>query len=933
MVRKVALLAALCSSSAAWAGDKPLYRPAPEWISAAPQPDPAKQDETSPALVIYDQQQRVRDGEVWAYVDRAVRAVSPQSLSEMGTLQLGWQPDAGDLIVHRAEILRGAERIDLIERGQTFDVLRREEQLEQLKINGTLTATMTVEGLRVGDILRVSYSTTDRDRTLAGHAQSTLPLIAAPARAGFARARLSWPAGDKLAWRHHGAEALPKPVRRDGFDEIEVMLPLAKPEELPNDAPTRFRKLPLIEASSFADWQAVSRTMAPLYRTEGLVVAGGPLAVEAAKIAAKSTDPRVRAALALRLVQDEVRYLYRGMDGGNYTPQAPVETWSRRYGDCKAKTMLLLSLLHELKIEAEAVLVSSALGDAVPTRLPSAAAFDHVVVRATIGGKPVWLDGTGAGTRLADLDDVPAFRNVLPLRTAGAGLEPLPMRGPGRAMVETFIEFDHLAGVSMPALVDVTLVMRGPMAEMMRSAATQLDKSQLTDAAQRMANEVTGAMLLSGRSIAYDAEAATATMIARGIVGTQWRMRDGRYRHGLDKTVSGLDFAPDRARPAWRDIPVKTAPEPFAVVVRQRMRLPGGGAGFTLEGDRGFAGPIAGVSVTRKVSMAGGEIVAEDRLAGAAVEIPVAELGAARTQVSLAKKRLLEVVAPAKIAPRWKIALDADKATFAPLLDRYAEAIALDDDPGSVHGYVNRASFYAGIYDFRNAIADLDRVIAREPTADHHFRRGRLRMNIGDMAGARADAQAGLALQPDASEGVDMLATLRFEAGEADAALAMLDERIAAGGDEKSGFQMAKAMMLGEAKRVEEGAAIADEVVAAKPSNAGALNERCWFRGTMNVALEGALKDCTKAIELGENPAAYLDSRALVFLRMGRLDEALADLDAALETSPDLSSSLFMRGVIRKRRGDAAGSAEDLAAARLIAPRIDKLFGRWGIVA
>lgn len=219
----------------------------------------------------------------------------------------------------------------------------------------------------------------------------------------------------------------------------------------------------------------------------------------------------------------------------------------------------------------------------------------------------------------------------------------------------------------------------------------------------------------------------------------------------------------------------------------------------------------------------------------------------------------------------------------------------------------------------------------KEPNAERHFRRGRLRKALGDAKGARADAEAGLALEPEASEGIDLLAALRFEAGEHDAALGMLDERIAAGGKDKLGFQVRKATLLGEMGQADAGAAMLDEAVAANPGCPIALNGRCWFRGIMSIALDGALKDCTKAIELVDSPAAALDSRALVYFRLERMDEALADLDAALEAAPEQASSLYLREMIRNRRGEKAKAAEDLAAARLVDPQIDERYGKWGI--
>lgn len=930
MVRKVlASFVFLGLPGLAHAGDKPLYQPAPGWVVPAVAPDAAKLTDADPALVLNDLQQRVQGGQVWAYVDQATRIVSPQMMTQFGTVQLPWQPEEGDLIVHKAEIIRGAEHIDLLAGGQGFEVLRREEQLEQLQINGTLTATMTVRGLRVGDVLRLSYSVTSKDKVLGGNAQTFVPLIAAPARVGFARVRLSWPSSAPLRWRTYADGATPRTSKRDGFDELEVTVPLPKAAELPGDAPARFQKLQMLEATSFADWQSVSAALGPLYATDGTIAPGSPLAAEVDKIKAASGDPRTRTALALRLVQDEIRYLFEGMNGGNYTPQKPADTWTRRYGDCKAKTLLLLALLHALGIEAEPVAANSSMGDLVAQRLPSAGAFDHVLVRATIGGQSLWLDGTGSGTRLADLDDTPPFRNVLPLRAGGAGLMPLPMRAPGRPMMETSIDFDQRAGLSLPTPFTVTLLMRGQMAEAVRAMSSQANKEQLDDMGQGMVSALLGDALVVDRKLSYDVETATATMVASGIVGSPWKLDQRRYRTQLDRVISANQFDVDRAKPAWKDIPVMTAPAPFGGVMRVRVRLPDQGKGFTLEGDQVLPARVTGVAVTRKVTFANGEVVVEDRMAGDAAEIAPADIPAARAQIALAKTRLLEMLAPADYPPRWKIVAAAGKTGFAPILAVYAKQIA--DEPEEVLGYTNRASFLGGVWDWKGSEADLGKAITIEPTAALYLNRARMRMAQGNDKGALADAQAALALDPGSPAATNLIASLRFRAGEQAGALTLIDERIAAGGKAKQGFVMEKAELLGEAGRVDEGIKLMDDEIRVTPGNEVLLNSRCWLKGTRNVALDTALKDCTRAIEIAENPASIYDSRAMVYFRLGRMEEALADLDAALEVSPSQGASLFLRGVVRRRTGDAKGAEADLAAARLMWPRVDEDYARYGI--
>lgn len=928
MVRRTLLAVVLVAPAVAHAGDKPLYQPAPAWVVPAPAFDVATLTDSDPVIVIMDTQQRAADGQVWTYSDQAMRVVSTQMMSQIGQITLAWQPDQGDLIVHSAEILRPGERIDLLATGQRFQILQRERQLEQRQLDGALTAALSIEGLRVGDVVRLRTSTTVRDKALQGNVQGSVPLIGDPTRARFARARLSWPSGTAFKWRTYVDGLAPAVVRKDGFEAVEIALPLAKFPDLPADAPARFRPVPLLEGSSFADWAAVSRTFAPLYKTEGLIAPDSPLAAEVTKIAAQSADPRTRAALALQRVQDEVRYLFKAMNNGNYVPQAPAETWSLRYGDCKAKTLLLLAMLRALGIEAEAVLVSSEGGEQVPRRLPSAGAFDHVIVRATIGGTSLWLDGTGNGARLADLEDTPPFRTVLPLRAEGAGLMPLPMRQPARPFAELTLELDQSAGIGLPVPYTYRFTTRGQMAEMLNAMSSQATKEQLSGMAQGMVAEFVGDTMVTARSIQYDRASGRATLTASGIIGSPWTRTEGRYRYTLDRSVSQLGFEPDRARPAWKDIPSAVV-SPASGKITVRMRLPQRGAGFALEGDQVLPPTLAGVPIQRKAALADGVVSVEDTNGVALGEIAPADIPAARAQVALAKTRLLEVVAPEDYPARWELVAQARRSNgFAAILATYAQAVA--DDPKEALPYLNRAAFLAGVWDWKAALPDYDKAIAIEPSVELYLARSRAHHALNNDTLALADAQRALELEPGSSEALGTVAQLRFRKGERDAALAMLAERIAAGGKEKSGFVSAQATLLGEAGRVDEALAAVDANVKANPGNAGLLNDRCWLKGTLGIQLDTALKDCSRAIELAEQPAAIYDSRALVYYRLGRNEEAVADLDAALLIAPTQAASLYLRGVIGKRTGDKRADA-DLAAARLMRPWIDADYARYGI--
>ena len=929
MIRPAIFGALVMIGTAAQASDTPRYVPAPDWVKPAPPVDPAKLADDAPIALVNDTQQRLDGGEVWNYHETAMRAATDEALARIGTVKLTWFPDHGDLIVHRVDILRGGERIDLLKAGSRFTVLRREEQLEQLQIDGMLTATLAVEGLRVGDVLDIAYSTTNRDPALKGNVQDGANLSVAPLKVGYVATRLLWRDGTDLHWRAYPEGAAPVLTDKGGWHELTLTGLVPKQPELPGDAPRRYRKPPILEASSFADWAAVSKVMAPLYATDGLIAPGSPLAGEVGKIAAAESDPLKRVALALALVQGKVRYLYKGLEGGNYVPQAPAQTWALRYGDCKAKTLLLLAILHELKIDAEPVLANIELGDVIPSRLPSAAAFNHVLVHARVGGDDLWLDGTDRGAHLEDVRDAPPFRWVLPLRSDGAPLLAVPLRPRARPDSVAAIDIDESNGIDLPAPYSVSITVRGATADLLRTISAQGSKDDQDHMASAFATGLVGQGIVASHTLGFDAASGTATLTVKGVTFQGWKHEEKRYRATLDKSVAAARFVADRSRPAWKDIPVATG-DPRYNLMTLRIHLPDGGTGFTLDGDQTLDQAIAGTRIQRTAAIAGGVVTIEDRLQQTGAEIAPADIATERARLATAQRRLLRIsTAPGYPAPWVAIAAAKRAHKFDATLALYAAAIA--NKPDEASPYLARAAFLANTFDWRAAMADFDRAIAIAATPESYLRRAAAHDALGERALALADAKAALALDPASQGALARTAWLEADQGQKDAALSLVQERIDEGGKDKALYLRAKADVLARLGDKDGALAAIDDAIGSSPGNPSLLNMRCWLKGTLNVGLDTALKDCTQSIELGSSSVSALDSRAMVYFRMNRLDDALTDLDAALDQNPSLAASLFMRGVIHKRQGDKAAAA-DLAAARLISPQVDSDYARYGIV-
>ena len=256
---------------------------------------------------------------------------------------------------------------------------------------------------------------------------------------------------------------------------------------------------------------------------------------------------------------------------------------------------------------------------------------------------------------------------------------------------------------------------------------------------------------------------------------------------------------------------------------------------------------------------------------------------------------------------------------------------------------------------------------AAAPGADQLARRGAASQARGDLAGALADLDRACALAPDNAEFLAMRASVQFELKHPDLALADLDAalrlaptlddaRLQRAGLLEQGHERDRglddlaaldqrlapqsALRLPMANLYESLGQHAQAVaqwslwIPAHPHDIGldeAYNNRCWARVELGIELDKALDDCDKAVDADGKNAAYLDSRAWAFLRLGRWHRADSEFGRALAASPGLASSLYGRSLARRHLDDPAAADADLAAARQAQPGIDADIARSGL--
>lgn len=520
-----------------------------------------------------DMQVDRRGGQHLAWYDTAYEATAPSLLGDAGKLELTFSPAYQALTIHRIQVRRDSVWLDRLDPA-SITLVRRERGFERDTTDGQAAALIVLKDIRVGDVVRASYSVDGSNPILAGQLTEwsrmdwTTPVLDAWLRV------LDDPG---VALRAYRENAAPEAVQRTSPDRVEVVAhahgAAAVVDE--GDYPPSHQPFALVAVAASQTWGDVVRWGRALYPA-----VEGPLPPDLeARIAewAALPDGAARLAAALRAVQDQVRYFGVEIGTSSHRPSPPAATWERRYGDCKDKAYLLTVLLQRLGIDAAPALASVGRGDAVARMLPSASVFDHVIVRARLDGKDAWLDPTitqqGGDPRDFDLSDYGA---ALVLAPGVAALQPIPPASPatvpGISATETFS-----AG---PEGRDTTLVVAttytGWAADMQRRKFANSPVEDISRNYAEFYRKRYGELAVSAPPVVVDDRRSnTLEVTERYVLADPFKAGPGSART-LEVLGESLRAASAPPRTIARKGPLRTGSAPARFHHEIVVRLPGG---------------------------------------------------------------------------------------------------------------------------------------------------------------------------------------------------------------------------------------------------------------------------------------------------------------------------------------------------------------------
>ena len=916
MYRVLAVFLAVVWAGTAAAADQPVYEAAPAWVVPTPIPKTSSTDNSKAVQVLLQDSQIFfgPDGDQF-YGESAVRILSAPGLSGAGNISLSWNPDTETLEIHKLHIIRGDNVIDVLAGGKKFTVLRRETSLELAMLDGTLTATIQPEDLRVGDILEFAFTQVRRDPVMQGRSEG-FGFLGRAGVVGHARLRQLWPASKPIRWR--ATEGLGTPVVSKTATQTEVTYDLTDAEapKPPLQAPDRFNHLAQLELTQFSDWAEVSALLAPVYRKAAVLSPDSPLRAEIERIRAASPDPKARAAAALHLVQDQTRYVFLGMNFGGYIPAAADLTWTRRFGDCKGKTTLLLAILRELGIDAQPALVNSSNGDGLDERLPMMGLFDHVLVRARIAGKTYWLDGTRLGDRGLDDLTIPDFKWALPIQDTGARLErlePAQLAAPG---YDVIMRLDASAGLDAPAPAHLDYVFRGDDAIRWNLSFASLGRSDGERFLREFAAKAYPWIKATHVDFGYDAQSGETRLSIDGAATMDWSKWGSHRDFEISQSSLGWDASFKREPGPNQDAPYAVS-YPNYVKSTVIITLPNKGAGFSLTQGEDIDRTIAGVAYLRRSRIVDGVVTMEASTRSLEPEFPAAEAERAAIDLRDMSKRDVFVQSPSTYSASTEAVDPTSQST-----------------PEDAAGFSARGAVFLQQRDFEHAVADFTKATQMEPgNASAWYNRGAAHYALGQGDLAVADFTQALAIRPGDTLALAARAEIYLAKGAERQAQADFDAvvRLAPG---NASLLLRRAAAYDRAGRYAVATQAYDQLIKqfpAHPGLAGFLNARCWITAKWGQELDAGLAACDASLKLRPASPDALDSRGLVQLRLRQFDEAIADYDLAITLRPNTPESLYGRGIAKLRKGQKAPGDADIAAAIKLSPGVAGEFAGFGV--
>ncbi|QHI70002.1 DUF3857 domain-containing protein [Tichowtungia aerotolerans] len=383
------------------------------------------------------------DGSYEYVSDVAIKILTEKGRQEEGTVTLGYDAAYGTTRFTQAEVIKPDGTIVPIDlEKQTRETIDSSQMNANIYDPNSKQILLSVPNLEIGDLLHYTF-TGKRTKAVVPNTWSDLfvfedtsPIlhsscrVDAPADLPLTRIELKDPVGDTVTYR--------KKKRPDGglshiWEARNVPQMFPEPE-----MPARYTVSQRVLLSTIPDWESLSKWYWKLSKPR-LDAVNDTMKTKVKELTDGLTDRQKQIEAIFRFVSQDIRYMGITVEdeAPGYEPHDVCMTFDNRYGVCRDKAALLVSMLQLAGFEAYPVLIY--VGPKKDPEVPQPW-FNHAITAVrNPNGSWQLMDATNENTR----DLLPAYlcnRSYLVAHPGGDPLRTSPVIPPEENMLTIQIE-------------------------------------------------------------------------------------------------------------------------------------------------------------------------------------------------------------------------------------------------------------------------------------------------------------------------------------------------------------------------------------------------------------------------------------------------------------------------------------------------------------
>jgi hypothetical protein len=361
----------------------------PKWVKAVDIPEKSsfsKYDIVAGYyLTLLDYQVNLKENTI--FNREVINVVSYSGITNASQLSVSLDTSYQKLKIHHLFIWRKGEKIDRT-KDLSFEMMNSEGQLEQGIYTGQLSAYDILEDIRKDDLIDFAYSLVGKNPIFNNEKYLIIPLEAMNPIDLFSF-RVVYKKDKDYSYKCVGCDSLITISEVDDYRQIEIQNRNVKAYKPEDDIPSWTMPYKYFLLSSLKSWQDVN-----LWAQNVFTLDKEPdLSTVFKEIFKGSETTEEKINKIINYVQDEIRYMGNESGLGSIKPRSPEQVIKQRYGDCKDKSLLLVTLLKKIGIsEAYPVLVNTAMQKELEKLGPANEIFNHCIVTFKYNNNNYWVD-------------------------------------------------------------------------------------------------------------------------------------------------------------------------------------------------------------------------------------------------------------------------------------------------------------------------------------------------------------------------------------------------------------------------------------------------------------------------------------------------------------------------------------------------------------